>query len=129
MGVEAATVQGWLDDYVAAWRSYDPIAIRALFTDDATYRYKPWEDPLCGIDEILASWMVDPDPANSWQAWYRVDMVDGDRATAVGETNYVDGSDFANLWVMRFAPDGRCAEFTEWYMAIPATDASEESSE
>ena len=27
-------VQRWLDDYVAAWHSYDPDAIRALFAPD-----------------------------------------------------------------------------------------------
>jgi hypothetical protein len=26
---------------------------------------------------------------------------------------------FDNCYVMRFAPDGRCAEFTEWYMERP----------
>ena len=125
MGAQPEAVQGWLDAYLAAWKSYDPSAIRALFTDDATYRYKPWEDPLNGIDEILASWLVDPDPANSWQAWYRVDLVDGDRATAVGETRYTDETNFANLWVMQFAHDGRCSQFTEWYMEIPVAEAPE----
>ena len=40
------TVQHWLDDYVAAWRSYDPEAIRALFAPQVTYAYHPWDEPL-----------------------------------------------------------------------------------
>ena len=42
------TVQHWLDDYVAAWRSYDAEAIRALFAPQATYAYEPWDAPLQG---------------------------------------------------------------------------------
>ena len=38
-------VQRWLDDYVAAWRSYDPEAIGDLFGEDAEYRYHPWDEP------------------------------------------------------------------------------------
>ena len=34
-------VQRWLDDYVAAWRSYDADEIRALFAPDASYAYHP----------------------------------------------------------------------------------------
>lgn len=121
MEIEPKFVQTWLDGYVVAWRSYDPAEIRALFTEDALYRYRPWEVPLNGVEEIVASWLENPDQADSWQAWYRVEMVDGDRAVAIGETTYVDGTDYANLWVMRFAPDGRCADFTEWFMTMPVT--------
>ena len=38
-------VPRWLDRYVEAWRSYDPDAIRALFSADAEYRYHPWDAP------------------------------------------------------------------------------------
>jgi hypothetical protein len=42
------TVQHWLDDYVAAWRSYDAEAIRALFAPQATYAYEPWGGAAAG---------------------------------------------------------------------------------
>src|SRR4051795_3905810 len=41
-------VQAWLDAYVAAWRSYDRDAILALFTDDVSYCYLPFDEPLVG---------------------------------------------------------------------------------
>ena len=43
-------VRAWLNAYVEAWRTYDPAAIGALFTEDATYAYHPWngEDDLSG---------------------------------------------------------------------------------
>ena len=54
-------VQEWLDAYVAAWRSYDHAAIGALFADDATYAYHPWDEPLRGREAIVASWLADRD--------------------------------------------------------------------
>jgi hypothetical protein len=36
-----ADAQGWLNRYVAAWLSYDPNDIAALFTKGIVYRYRP----------------------------------------------------------------------------------------
>ena len=38
-------VQRWLDAYVEAWRTYDPEAVGALFTDDVAYAYTPVDSP------------------------------------------------------------------------------------
>lgn len=121
-----ADLQAWLDAYVAAWRSYDPAAIGALFTEDATYAYHPWDTGdavVRGRDAIVADWRQDPDRPGSWEGAYRPLLVEGDRATAVGETRYADGKTYDNLWVLRF-DGGRCAEFVEWYMARPAPAGS-----
>ncbi len=95
-------VQDWLDAYVAAWRSYDHAAIGALFADDATYAYHPWDEPLRGREAIVANWLDDRDAPDSWEARYTPLMIDGDRAIATGETRYADGETFSNLFVMRF---------------------------
>jgi SnoaL-like protein len=114
-------VQAWLDAYVAAWRSYDADAIGELFSAAAEYRYHPYDDaPLSGRDAIVADWRKDPDEPGSWEAAYEVLMVDGDRAVATGETRYANGRTFSNLFVLAFDGDGRCREFTEWYMEQPA---------
>lgn len=114
-------LQAWLDAYVAAWRSYDPAAIGALFTDDACYAYHPWDsgdEVLRGRDAIVANWLEDQDEPGSWEAAYRPGLVDGDSATAVGVTRYADGRVFDNLWELRF-DGGRCADFVEWFMQRP----------
>ena len=114
-------LQTWLDAYVAAWRSYDPAAIGALFTDDACYAYHPWDsgnEVIRGRDAIVANWLEDQDEPGSWEAAYRPGLVDGDSATAVGVTRYVDGRVFDNLWELRF-DGGRCADFVEWFMVRP----------
>ena len=47
---------------------------------------------------------------------------DGDAAVATGWSSYKDSTDgpvsrtYDNCFVMRFAEDGRCREFTEWFM-------------
>ena len=117
-------VQHWLDRYVAAWSTYDPAAIGDLFAEDATYRYQPWADPVTGRDAIVASWLEDRDEPESWRAHYDAWTVDGDRATAIGESRYTnpDGSFrtlYYNLWALRFDGDKRCSDFVEYFMELP----------
>ncbi len=114
--------QRWLDRYVDAWRLSDPAAIGDLFSPDARYAYDPFEEAVVGRPAIVASWLDDPDDPNTWQAEYSVLAVDGDTYVAHGRTRYLTDDraaidrEFANLFVCRFDDDGRCREFTEWYM-------------
>jgi ketosteroid isomerase-like protein len=117
-------VQAWLDRYIAAWRSHDPGEIGALFTDDAVYRYRPYGGDKTadrGREAIIRSWLEDDDPPDRWEASYEPFAVDGDRAVAVGYSRYNARGDepektYQNAFLLRFADDGRCAEFTEFYM-------------
>jgi len=51
--------------------------------------------------------------------------VDGDVAVAVGASTYFERPGgpvekvYDNCYVMRFEADGRCREFTEWFMKRP----------
>jgi hypothetical protein len=117
-------VQDWLDRYVAAWRANEPEPIRELFTEDATYSYRPWESEdqtVRGREAIVSSWLEEPDDPGAWEAHYEPYAVDGDRAVAVGWSRFAAASDepertYHNAYLLRFAPDGRCAEFREFYM-------------
>ena len=119
--MDEATFQRWLDDYVAAWQSYDRAAIGALFSADAEYRYHPWEEPLVGRDAIVESWLEEPDAEGSWSAEYRPWAIDGSSAVAVGVSRYLgaDGStverEYHNVFLCVFDDGGRCREFTEIY--------------
>jgi ketosteroid isomerase-like protein len=112
-------VQAWLDAYVSAWRTYDVDAIGGLFSEAAEYRYHPYDEPLRGREAIVEDWLDDPDEPGSWEARYEPLLVHGDAAVATGETRYADGQAFSNLFVLVFDDDGRCREFTEWYMEHP----------
>ena len=106
----------WLDAYVDAWRTYDPAAIGALFSDGAEYRYHPWDEPVVGRAAIVASWLDNRDEPGTWKAEYRPWAVDGDAAVATGVSRYdnADGrQEYHNVFLCRFDEDGRCREFTE----------------
>jgi hypothetical protein len=115
-----AEVQRWLDAYVEAWKTYDGAAIGALFSQDATYGYEPYAEPLRGRDAIVASWLEDPDAAGTWEAAYEPLLIEGDRAVATGESRYARGDVYSNLFVLGFDADGRCSSFVEWYVKHPA---------
>ena len=113
--------QQWLDRYVEAWRSNDPPQIGDLFSEDATYLWNPWDEPTSGREAIVRAWTEEPDPPGSWEARYQALAVDGDVAVAHGRTTYRasdgnPGARYDNIFVCRFDADGRCREFTEWYM-------------
>ena len=113
-------VKRWLDDYVAAWGSYDEDAILALFTPDATYAYHPYDQPIQGARAIAASWLEEPDEAGSWEASYAPALIEGNAALAKGETRYASGDVFSNLFELEFDAEGRCGRFTEWFMKHPS---------
>jgi hypothetical protein len=74
-----------------------------------------------GRDAVVASWLEEPDAPASWDAHYEPFAVEGDRAVAIGWSRYgADGDEpektYHNAYLLRFAPDGRCAEFHEFYM-------------
>ena len=124
-------VQRWLDAYVDAWRTYDPAAIGALFADDAIYRYRPYGDDtfVQGREAIVADWLDSQDAPGSWSAHYEPFVVDGDRAVAIGESRYLDpdGSTrtvFKNVWPLRFDAEGRCLEYTDYYMEVASGQGS-----
>ncbi len=123
-------VQRWLERYVDAWMTYDPDEIGGLFAENAEYRYQPWADPVVGREAIVKSWLEPEgnassrDAAGTYQAHYDAWTVEGDRATALGESRYTnpDGSLRAlyyNLWALRFDGDGKCVEFVEYFMELP----------
>jgi hypothetical protein len=115
-------VQAWLDAYIQAWRTYDDAEIRDLFAADATYAYHPYDEPERGQDAIVASWLHDHDEPGTWEASYSPALIDGNGATAIGETRYAGGDVFSNLFELEFDADGRCTRFVEWYMRHPAEE-------
>lgn len=125
--MDEAAVTAWLERYVAAWRSYNPAEIGALFANDAVYRFHPWDedaDAVIGRAAIVADWLQTQDAPDSWTAEYRPWAVDAERAVAVGTSRYLATDDapeavFHNVFLLRFDPDGRCTDFTDVYMRRP----------
>lgn len=128
---DRALVQRWLDAYVAAWVAYDEAMIADLWADDAVW-YRPFGVRATGRDQITAEWMADRHlfAAGGYDAAYEPIAIDGGIAVTHGRTRFTDVETgamrgvFDNSWVLRFARDGRCTEFHEWYAGRPEHDPS-----
>jgi ketosteroid isomerase-like protein len=131
--MERGDVSRWLDDYVEAWKTYDRDRIAALFAEDVEYRYHPYDEPVTGREAVVESWLGEGeheaasarDPEGTYEAAYSPTAVDGDVAVAAGSSTYLERPGgpvekvYDNCFVMRFDAEGRCREFTEWFMKRP----------
>jgi hypothetical protein len=107
--------QDWLDGYIRAWTSYDEADVRAIFTDDAEYWFRPDDpEPARGIDAILAMWNSDQgdEPEHALEV-----LIEDERLAIIkGHVVYPGGRRYSNIWEVWFAPDGRAQRFVEWFM-------------
>ena len=123
MALTRETATTWLRAYVRAWETYDPDAVADLFSDDASYSYFPFDEPIRGRLAIVASWLEGKDPAGTYEARYEPVAIDGNLAVAQGRSRYFrDASktelvrEYDNVFLIEFDDDGRCRSFREWYM-------------
>src|SRR5437588_11945095 len=115
--MERADLERWVDGYVRAWASNDPAEIGALFTDSASYYTAPHREPWRGRGAIVDGWLGRKDEPGQWEFRYEVLAVAGDLGFIKGVTRYRNPAvDYSNLWVIRLGAEGRCSEFTEWWM-------------
>jgi ketosteroid isomerase-like protein len=118
--VDRAAFEAWIAAYERAWRTEGTAGLGELFTEDATYRQSPYQDPIAGIAGIAAAWEAERDgPDETFTMESTVVAVDGDTGVARVLVRYGDPvtQEWADLWVVRFAADGRCAAFEEWPFA------------
>ena len=84
--MERAEVDRWLEAYVAAWSSYDPDQIGALFSEDVRYRYYPYDPAFEGREAVVRSWLGENeaegasgrDAEGTYDASYATVAIDGD---------------------------------------------------
>ena len=106
----------WMAGYLEAWSSNDPDQVAALFTADAEYFTDPFGEPWRGRAGIIAGWLEAADEPGSFTFDWSPLAITPEVSIVQGVTRYTDGPTYSNLWVIRFAADGRAREFTEWWM-------------
>ncbi len=119
--MEANPVKGraasWVDAYEEAWRTAGTERLKGLFSEDATYRMSPYEEPARGLAAIAELWERErKGPDEAFEMEYEVIAEEGDTAVVRLEVRYGDPerNEYRDLWVLRFAEDGCCDAFEEW---------------
>ncbi|MDG4795980.1 nuclear transport factor 2 family protein [Micromonospora sp. WMMD1082] len=110
-------VTGWIAAYEHAWRTPETEVLGTIFTAQASYLQGPYREPVVGLPAIARMWEDERDgPGEVFQMTSEVVAVEGDTAVARVEVRYGDPVDqeYRDLWIMRFAEDGRCRSFEEW---------------
>lgn len=111
--MDRTAVMTWIAEYERAWRDMDTAGLDRLFTPGARYLRSPYDaEPLVGLAAIREFW-VDATPFTM-----SAEPVAVDGADAVVRVEVQYGGDapqeYRDLFVLRFAEDGRVEHFEEW---------------
>lgn len=114
----------WLGRYIEAWRSGERSAIGDLFSPDCSYSYNGGHTSIVGREAIVESWLAEEE-TGTWEAAYEPLAVEDEVHVSVGWTRYADAEgalrdEYSNIFVCRFDDDGRCTQFSEWWMRAPS---------
>jgi mannose-6-phosphate isomerase-like protein (cupin superfamily) len=115
--VSAEQLLAWVDGYQRSWRTPGTDGLRDLFTDDAEYLVSPYDVPVVGLAAIREMWDEDREgPDEVFMMTAEVVACQGPTGVARVQVRYGDPlvQEFLNLWVVRFAVDGRVERFEEW---------------
>jgi mannose-6-phosphate isomerase-like protein (cupin superfamily) len=108
---------GWVNGYERAWRTAGTDGLRDLFTDDAEYLGSPYDKPVVGLAAISRMWDEDRNgPDEVFTMTTEVVACQGSTGVARVQVRYGDPlvQEYLDLWVVRFAVDGRADRFEEW---------------
>lgn len=112
--MDRSTVITWLRGYETAWREGDLDEVGQLFTPDVRYRPSPYEPDLTGHSALQAFWREEPGTTFMMHA---TTLAVEDRTAVVRVVvQYLQPreQEYTDLWVVRFADDGRAQDFEEW---------------
>jgi SnoaL-like domain len=118
--MDRATVEQWVAHYERLWRTPGTELLAELFVPDASYLPSPWAQPIEGLEAIARFWDAERRGADEEFTMSR-DVLAVDDGTAVVRVFVKYGAPgsrpWRDLWVLRFAADGRCSWFEEWPFA------------
>jgi ketosteroid isomerase-like protein len=115
--VKRDNANAWVVAYERAWRTAGIEGLRDLFTEDASYRMSPYEEPAVGLGQIGELWERERQGHDEeFEMRHEIVAAEADTAVVRVEVQYgpPHRNQYRDLWVVRFAADGRCREFEEW---------------
>jgi hypothetical protein len=113
--VSRKTVESWIAAYERAWRTEGTETLSGIFSEGASYRMSPYEDPVIGLAAIGRLWESEREgPDEEFEISHEIVAVEADTAVVRVAVEYGRGTSYRDLWIARFAGDGRCREFEEW---------------
>jgi len=110
--------QQWLSAYRRAWEERDPDAAAGLFTENGSYAWGPFEEPMRGRKAIWERWaevtrhqrdvdfgseMLGVLRSGAVARWWCSFAVEGVRVELEG------------IFLIALTADGECREFREWW--------------
>jgi len=118
--MDREAVEQWVTAYERLWRTPGTGLLAELFAPHASYVPSPWAQPVEGLDAIAQFWEAERVSADE-EFTMSSDVVAMDADTAVVRVLVTYGAvgqrPWRDLWVLRFAADGRCFWFEEWPFA------------
>ena len=115
---ELEAARRWLEAYGHAWEERDPDAAAGLFTEDASYAWGPFEEPLRGREAIRGRWAEATEVQRDVRFGSEVlGVVDAGAVArwwctfAVGEASI----ELEGIFLVALTADERCRDFREWW--------------
>lgn len=120
--VDRTGFAAWIEAYERAWRTAGTAGLAALFTEDASYRHSPYEEPIVGLAAIAADWEREREgPDEVFTMTTEIVAVDGDTGVAKLLVRYGEPvhQEYQDIWLVRFDSAGLCRSFEEWWVEPP----------
>jgi hypothetical protein len=115
--MDQISVKQWVERYLGAWNSNDPTEIARLFAEDAAYYTGPFDEPWIGRDTIVQEWLNRRDEPGTFSFGYEILAASDQLGVVRGWTRYFNPDrEYSNIWLIKFDGQGRCQEFTEWWV-------------
>ena len=112
--------RSWLDAYKHAWEAGDPIAAGDIFTEDATYQEKPFDEPMHGRKAITEYWSGNVKEQDNVQFGYEVLATTSEIGISRWWASFSDHSSKAHvkldgIFVIHLDSENRCTQLQEWW--------------
>lgn len=119
--MEMVAFRDWLRRYGRAWIAGDPQAAIELFTPQAAYHETPFDPPMLGEEAIRRYWTEGAQDGQREVTFEAQPIgLHGDTGYARWQATFVrlpgrSSVELDGVLAARFAADGRCCEFREWW--------------